>query len=209
VAAERGVEPKTLWRQDRSLILARSRTLARLVGINGLFTALMGAERRGEGRLVEWWSAGRCADWCGDLVTPDGFGAWEDGSGVRPFFVEWDRWEPATTWAPRLARHADLADALGRHVDVLVVACSRRREVEIRRGLDGLGATTVTAVASDPAFVGGAAWLPAALEIRHELLAWPPSAGRPLPRFARRDGARPEWAYRESAPGTLSLAGTC
>lgn len=201
IAAERGVEPKKLWRQDRSLVLARSRTLDRIVGINGFFTALMGeARRRPEYRLPVWWSATRCAEWVGDLVKPDGYGVWGHGGGTLDFFLEWDRGEPADEWAERLVRHADLADALEWHVWVLVVVRTPRREAELRRCLDGMGLAFATAVNGPEAPSLTARWLTHNGNARTSVVALGPAEGRQLQPFARPPGSSPGWLYRDRAP---------
>lgn len=210
VAAERGVEAKKLWKQDRSLVLARTATLQRIVGINGVFTALMHEARRSDAReLWLWWSAARCAEWCGDLVKPDGYGIWSVDGMARDFFVEWDRGEPPEAWAERLGGHADLADALERHVWVLVVASSLRREADLRRHLDRAGICAATATREAHGFPLGDAWLPVGGTRREWVLARKAEGGRALGEFRRPGRSWPAWLYRNSAPAHGELTTRC
>lgn len=201
VAAERGVEAKKLWKQDRSLVLARTATLRRIVGINGVFTALMHEARHSDAReLSLWWSAARCAEWCGDLVKPDGYGIWSVHGVARDFFVEWDRGEPPEAWVERLGGHADLADALERHVWVLVVASSLRREAELRRHLARIGVCATTTTSTSARRPTESVWLPLAASACETIVASSPSGGRPLGEFSRPAGSWPSWAYRQDHP---------
>jgi hypothetical protein len=93
IAATRGVDiADTGWRRERALLIGQSQRLAHLVGVNGFFVSLAHAARGAAGcHLMAWWSEGRCAaDW-GDLVRPDGYGAWQDGDRQVGFLLEYDR----------------------------------------------------------------------------------------------------------------------
>lgn len=200
VAAERGVEPKRLWRQDRALVLGRSRTLGRIIGANGFFTALMGeARRRPECRLVEWWSAARCAEWRGDLVRPDGYGAWEEHGRAVEVFLDYDPAGDDDTVQRKFEAYAHLADALGRHTVVLLVCRSLQREAAVRRLLAACPVPVATAVA-DTSPCARAAWLPIGHRHRTTLVDLAALPGRALHPFARPNNSMPAWYYREGAP---------
>jgi predicted transcriptional regulator len=210
VAAERGVEAKKLWKQDRSLVLARTTTLQRIVGINGVFTALMHEARWSDSRdLSLWWSAARCAEWAGDLVKPDGYGIWSVDGLAQDFFVEWDRGEPPEAWVERLGSHADLADALERHVWVLVVATSLRRETDLRRHLDRAGICAATTTRDAHGSPLGNAWLPVDGTRREWVLDRQARGGRVLGEFRRPRSSWPAWLYRNSAPALGDLITRC
>lgn len=84
-------------------MLARTVTLRRIVGINGIFTALMHEARHSDSReLSLWWSASAL---CGVVRRPgeaDGYGIWSAHGVARDFFVEWDPGEPPEAWVERL-----------------------------------------------------------------------------------------------------------
>jgi hypothetical protein len=133
-------------------------------------------------------------------VKPDGYGIWKAGGVARDFFVEWDRNEPPEAWVERLGSHADLADALERHVWVLVVASSLRREADLRRHLDRAGICAATATRDAHGFPLGDAWLPVGGKRRERVLDREAAGGRTLGEFRRPGRSWPDWMYRDSAP---------
>ena len=166
VAANRGSDVADLgWRADRALAVARSQHLAHLVGVNGVFTALLRAARTNPRyALPEWWSERRCAAEWGELVRPDGYGLWIDDTARVPFLLEYDTGsEPLGRLAAKLPGYADLATATGRPSWLLFVFPTSRREADSRRALAGsavpvaTGAQGATAQHWDPA---GPTWLP-------------------------------------------------
>lgn len=207
VAAERGVEAKKLWRQDRSLVLARSRTLERVVSINGFFTALMGeARRRPECHLLEWWSAARCEEWCGDLVKPDAYGAWEEDGTVVGFFVWIDRGEPLDVIAKVGEGFAHLADALQHHLPALFVCKDTLRRTAVCRTVCAQRVLGFAATADDAHRASRRVWLSPDLEAHRlgDLLEVRTPGVRP---FDRAHGKWPDWHYQQSAPWTAMASG--
>jgi hypothetical protein len=81
IASDGGVEVKDLpWRKERALTLADSATLAHGVGTNGFFTALLRDQQtHSDRRLSVWWSAWRCAEDWGRIVSVPQFDRHERG----------------------------------------------------------------------------------------------------------------------------------
>ena len=117
VAAEAGVDVAELdWRRGLIHDLAASQRLAHLVGVNGLFTALLRSARTRSGcRLEEWWSERRCGREWGEVVRPDGYGVWvEHGAPSMPFLLEHDNGtERLNRRADKLDGYVKLAEAAG------------------------------------------------------------------------------------------------
>ncbi len=169
LAAEQGTSVAELgWRRDRALSIAHSPQLAHLVGVNGFFAALAGfARRRRDAALVAWWPERRCAERWGQLVRPDGYGRWRQGSAEVDFFLEYDRGtEPLERLAAKLVAYQQLAVATRVATPVLFWLPSSGREASVREILTGeqrwakvrfLVATASPTLALDPA---EAAWLP-------------------------------------------------
>lgn len=136
LAAERGVEaPKPAELRRRSLRLAASPRLGHLLGVNCWFCALAGHARTHPGAMLSaWWSERRCAKHYGELVRPDGYGAFgADGRRVE-FFLEYDTGsEPLVRLAGKLADYADLATAGGPRHPVLLWLGSPTREAHLHR----------------------------------------------------------------------------
>ncbi|HVA61357.1 MAG TPA: replication-relaxation family protein [Mycobacteriales bacterium] len=168
VAADRGVLPTELgWRHDKGLALAGSQHLAHLVGVNGVFTALVRTSRHTTGcQLATWWSERRCAAEWGELVRPDGYGVWIEGGTTVPFLLEYDTGsERLARLAGKLAGYTDLTAGATRPTWVLFRLPSPRREAEARRVLTGSPLRIATATPTDPKQPrtfdpAGPVWLP-------------------------------------------------
>ena len=194
VAAERGVEaPKAADLRKRALRLAASPRLAHLLGVNGWFCALAAHTRTQPGTaLVDWWSERRCAEHYGELVRPDGYGAWleEDGRKVD-FFIEYDTGsEPLGRVAAKFAGYGDLVAAGGPDRPVLLWLQSATREVHLHQHLAEHApaclvatgsAVLAAALGTSPA---GPVWLVPGRERRCSLV----DLG------TERSGRRPNWA---------------
>ena len=138
VAAESGVEVAELdWRRGLVHDLAASQRLSHLVGVNGLFTALLRSARTRSGcRLEEWWSERRCGREWGEVVRPDGYGVWAEHEVSMPFLLEHDNGtERLSRLADKLGGYAKLAVAAGHPNWVLFTFPTPRREVHARRVL--------------------------------------------------------------------------
>jgi hypothetical protein len=151
VAAERGVEaPKPADLRRRALRVAASPRLEHLLGINGWFCTLVAHARTHPGTvLLEWWSQRRCAEHYGELVRPDGYGAWlEDGRKVE-FFVEYDTGsESLSRLAAKLAGYAELVTAGGPNHPVLIWLRSATREAHLHQHLARHAPACLVATAS-------------------------------------------------------------
>jgi hypothetical protein len=164
VAAEHGTDPADLaWRRRDAAQLAASQRLAHLVGINGFFCALLRSARSRQGcRLAEWWSERRCAAEWGEVVRPDGYGVWHEGTTTVPFLYEHDN---GTERLERLARKLDgyarLAAAAGHPNWVLFSFPNPRREAEARRVLAHPTVPVATTARSGHTPPDGPVWLPA------------------------------------------------
>jgi len=191
VAAGRGTDPPRPAELRRRITrLAASPRLAHTVGLNGFFTALAAHARAEPGAaLAAWWSEGRCAGHYGQIVRPDGYGAWnEDGRRVE-FFLEFDTGtESLGRLVAELSDYTDLAVAGGPAHVVLFWLPSPRREANLQRLLDqaSLPAPVATAAAefADSLGVGpaGSVWLIPGSERRQRLIDVDRSAhgaGRP------------------------------
>jgi len=183
VAAERGVDPpRPSVLAARVVALAAGQRTEHTLGVNGLFTALHAAARqRTEVRVAEWWSERRCAAEWGELVRPDAFGAYEEGSARVEFFVEYDTGtETLARVAAKLAGYRDLVEAEDIARPVLFLVARPGREPGLRRALQGTPLPVATAATGqDPA---GPIWLPIGVEAPRrrlvELAASGPSSRR-------------------------------
>ncbi|WP_410660931.1 replication-relaxation family protein [Amycolatopsis sp. lyj-112] len=139
LARENGIDPKELgYSREREIGRAFSLQLAHTVGCNGLFTALIRRARQPDaaGMLAAWWSAARCGRHWGDIVTPDGYGRWQENGRDVEWFVEFDfGTEQLSRLAGKLARYERLADTTGITTPVLVWMPSAAREANARKAL--------------------------------------------------------------------------
>jgi Replication-relaxation len=166
VAAERG-QPTPAPRkvQARALALAASQRLGHLLGVNGFFASLAAAARASGGAcvLAEWWPEQHCAAEYGDIVRPDGYGAWACGDRATGFFLEYDNGTETTARAAgKLAQYADLAAAEAAPVLVLFWLPAPAREAALRPALERAATGAVTAATATPALgqPAGPVWLP-------------------------------------------------
>ncbi|WP_414943847.1 replication-relaxation family protein [Amycolatopsis sp. cmx-11-32] len=139
LAREEGIDPKQLgFSREREIGRAFSLQLAHTVGCNGLFTVLIRRARKpgATGTLSAWWSAARCGRHWGDIVTPDGYGRWQENGREVEWFVEFDfGTEQLSRLAGKLARYERLADTTGIITPVLVWMPSAAREANARKAL--------------------------------------------------------------------------
>jgi hypothetical protein len=164
VAAEHGTDPADLaWRRRDAAQLAASQRLAHLVGTNGFFCALLRSARTRPGcRLAEWWSERRCATEWGEVVRPDGYGIWQEGTTSLPFLYEHDNGtERLDRLAAKLTGYARLAAAAGHPNWVLFSFPTPRREKEARRVLAHPTVPVATTARSGQIPPDGPVWLPA------------------------------------------------
>lgn len=166
----------------RALRLAASSRLDHLVGINGWFCDLRAEALAIPGaRLATWWSEQRCAEHYGQIVKPDGAGAFVEGGQRVDFFLEYDMGtEPLGRVVDKLTRYADLASAGGPKVPVLFWCQSAARERHLFQLLskpryDGSGRVTAAVSSAEMAAVlgvgvSGECWLPVGGEDRRRLI---------------------------------------
>ncbi|GAA1291763.1 replication-relaxation family protein [Saccharothrix xinjiangensis] len=139
LAAEDGLDVKDLgYRHDRVFGIAHSLRLAHTIGVNEWFTALIArAHHPAPGEqvaLTAWWSETRCARHFGDLIRPDGYGRWRNGSRQVEWFLEYDfGTEALAKLAGKLTGYAALAQATGITTPLLVWLPTSRREATARR----------------------------------------------------------------------------
>lgn len=162
IASERGIELSELgYRPERALAWANSPRLRHLVGVNGIFTSLLGTARcsRGQAALEEWWSERQCAKAMAGLVNPDGYGVWREGARVTEFCLEYDRGtETLERLRSKLIGYVKLQRATGVHRWVLFHLPSVEREAGTRESLQGAMLPVATTHGdADPA---EAVWLP-------------------------------------------------
>jgi hypothetical protein len=174
LAYEEGIEPSALkYNRDREIGRVHSLQLAHNVGCNGLFTSLVRRSRHpgAAGRLTAWWSAARCGRLWGDIVTPDGYGRWQEAGRETEWFMEFDfGTEPLSRLAKKVRRYGRLADTTGITTPLLVWLRTSQRETSVRRallealqGLDQPGrvpiATTSASVTNEPLDMSETRWL--------------------------------------------------
>lgn len=139
LAREDGLDPKELgYSREREIGRAFSLQLAHTVGCNGLFTTLIRRARQpgATGVLTAWWSAARCGRHWGDIVTPDGYGRWQDNGREVEWFVEFDfGTEQLSRLAGKLARYERLADTTGITTPLLIWLPTATREANARKAL--------------------------------------------------------------------------
>lgn len=163
LAAEAGLTPAQFgWRRDSGIALAQSQRLAHLLGVNGVFTALIGAAGRRPGcELAAWWSEARCAAEWGELVRPDGYGVWVAGGQRLPFLLEYDTGsERLARLAGKLPGYADLHAASGHQTWVCFTFPSPGREATARPVLTHPAVPVATAVLPAGIDPSGPVWLP-------------------------------------------------
>ena len=115
IAAARGASaPRPGEHRRRLTRLAANPRLGHLLGSNDVFTRLAGHAATQPGcALSAWWSERRCAGRYGQLVRPDGYGAWTQHGQHTQFFFEYDTGtEPLTRVVAKLPGYADLARQL-------------------------------------------------------------------------------------------------
>ena len=138
IAATRGSEPPSAAQlRSRQLRQAANPRLPHLLGLNGVFTALAAHARTHPDTCLDaWWSEKRCAEHYGQLVRPDGYGAWTEHHRHVEFFLEYDTGiEPLGRVTAKLAGYHDLATAGGPQHPVLFCLPSNRREANLHRHL--------------------------------------------------------------------------
>ncbi len=187
-AAERGVNaPTPADLRRRVLRLAASPRLGHLLGLNGWFCALAAHVRTHPGSaFVAWWSERRCAEHYGELVRPDGYGAWAEHGQRADFFVEYDAGtEPLGRLAAKLPGYAELAAAGGPDHPVLIWLHSATREAHLHdllaehpaAGAVATGsAELAAALDTGPA---GTVWLVPGARRRRQLIELVPGADGP------------------------------
>jgi hypothetical protein len=164
IAAERGQPAPRRWPRH-VLALATSQRLGHTLGVNGFFTALAAAARASGGAcaLAEWWSEQRCATQFGEIVRPDGYGAWASGDHLTGFCLEYDNGTETTTRvAAKLPGYADLAVSQDAPVLVLFWLPAPARETALRPALARAVTGAVSVATAAPGFGGPAdpVWLP-------------------------------------------------
>ena len=104
-----------------------------------MFTRLAGHATTQPGcALSAWWSERRCAGRYGQLVRPDGYGAWTQHGQHTEFFFEYDTGtEPLTRVVAKLPGYADLAAAGGPAIPVLIWVPTGRREANLHAAFAG------------------------------------------------------------------------
>lgn len=179
IAGERGLDAKKLKDRRRGdLRLAFSPRLRHIVEVNEFFTRLIVAARRsGDHDVARWWSEGRCAAECRDVVRPDGLGEIVRGAESTSFFLELDRGTERGRRLPDKMR----AYAWFTHMNpalasaVLFLFPTAERERMAREKLDPLYEVCVATgsadvFSSDPL---GSIWLPMECERRSTILDLP------------------------------------
>jgi hypothetical protein len=171
------------WRTDQALAIAASPRLAHSVGTNDFFVRLAAhARHHPEARLVGWWGESYCRARYGEVVRPDGMGAWEEGGAKVQFCLEYDR---GTEQLSRLAAKAEgyqiLEEALAEPFWVLVVVPGPRREAGAKAALSASGLAVATTTYEGGRRPAEAVWAPTGshgARVRLvELAGWPRPAG--------------------------------
>ncbi len=166
IAGERGLDLKRLRERRRAdLKLAFSPRLRHLVQVNGFFTRLIVACRTTEScRVSRWWSEGRCAVECREVVRPDGLGEVVRVERSSSFFLELDRGTERGERLPNKMRsYAWLARVNPGAADaVLFLFPTPEREIRARERLGDVSPFTLAtshanAFDDDPL---GRVWLP-------------------------------------------------
>ena len=167
VAADRGEDPdRSRWRADKALAIGKSQRLRHLVGVNGLFSALLAEYRRREDcDLSLWWSERHCASQFDRLAQPDGLGVWEEAGNRVVFCLEYDRsTETLERLEKKLKSCVDLQIASG--LAYWICFCFRhpRREAGARRVLAQATVPVATAALGPTQRPHEAIWAPISYE---------------------------------------------
>ncbi|WP_018352097.1 replication-relaxation family protein [Longispora albida] len=162
----------TLKRADR---LSTSPRLAHLLGVNAFFTdlAIHARTTGGDAELQVWWSENACRrNATGELVRPDGHGAWREGEQVREFWLEYDRaTEDTSRVVAKLDGYARLHRATGLGHVICYQMQTRRQETELTKRLAAHPAVAsgllTVATMSEDGHPAGTVWQVAGSETGH------------------------------------------
>ena len=163
LAAERDEDPDQLqWRADKALAIAKSQRLRHLVGVNGLFSALVAQSRRSpDCELSMWWSERYCASQFERIALPDGLGRWEEGGASVVFLLEYDRsTESLERLAAKLTSYEKLQAASGLAYWICFCFGHPRREAGARLALAQSSIPVATAALSGTRRPHEAIWAP-------------------------------------------------
>ncbi|MHB8669905.1 MAG: replication-relaxation family protein [Acidimicrobiales bacterium] len=151
VAARNGTNPPGAAAHARRVErLAASRQIDHLLGINDVFTRLAAHSLLQPDTVLETWrSEKRCAEYCGAIVRPDGYGCWREGDRTVRFYFEYDTGsEPLTKVVAKLPGYDDLALASSSDVLVLFWLPTARRETNLQLAITRAHPKVATATTS-------------------------------------------------------------
>lgn len=111
--------------------------LKHLVGVNDVFSALLGTARETPGACLDLWLSERaCTKAWGAYVRPDGFGRWREGSRSVDFFLEYDTGvENSAQILAKLPGYEAMAGTTGISTPVVFWLHSARREQGLHQRL--------------------------------------------------------------------------
>ena len=153
---------------ERIVRLQHSAALRHHLGVVDFFTRLHAAAKRNpDTELVEWFNQYQAAAKCGDILHPDGYGAWVEHERRTTFFYEHDTGtEQLATLMTKIDRYAAVAVAdVARPVLFELPSSAREKNLHrlIRarygpRGPASLIATTHSGYLVEPANPAGPIW---------------------------------------------------
>ena len=151
VAARNATNPPSAAAHARRVErLAASLQLDHLLGINDVFTRLAAHSLTQPDTVLETWRSEKgCAEYCGAIVRPDGYGCWREGNRSVRFFFEYDTGsEPLTKVVAKLPGYDDLAIAGVPEVLVLFWLPTARREANLQAAITRAHSSVATATTS-------------------------------------------------------------
>lgn len=150
------------FRSDRAVMLAGTQRLGHLVGVNGVYAALVARSRHDpSARLLDWLTESECAGWTEGIVRPDAYAQWADDGMTLEFFLEYDRGtETLGRLVDKLPGYQHFEAERAASAWVCFIFTSPRRETTARRALAAATVPVATATVTDPWQISDASWRP-------------------------------------------------
>ncbi len=140
LAAHAAIDPAALgWRPTDTGRIAYSPSLGHDLGVNELLTLLAARARTAPASgLALWLSERSCARRWGDIIRPDAYAHWHDGTRLLPFFLEYDTGsQPLTRVEAKLAGYAAFTTTTGTRPALLIHTRTASRDQALRHRLAG------------------------------------------------------------------------
>ncbi|MFZ3555818.1 replication-relaxation family protein [Streptomyces sp. BH055] len=138
LAAHAGLDTAaTGWRPTSTGRIAYSPSLGHDIGTNDLITHLVAHHHTNpDTSLPLWLSERSCARRWGDIIRPDAYAHWHDGTHLLPFFLEYDTGsQPLARVEAKLTGYATFHTTTNSHPVLLIHTRTHSRDQALRRRL--------------------------------------------------------------------------